>query len=319
MEKKYKPFSLTCDKNLQKLLQNWLDRLLLEQRFSHKTVVSYETDLKEFLNFLSDYLEETVTLSHLKKLTVSDFRAFLSWETNQKITRSSIARHLSSLRNFFKFLTRNNILENASISAIRSARPQKTLPKPLSVNDAKRFLEAAQNMNKKTWEAKRDVALYTLLYGCGLRISEALSLNIRDIPITEDVITITGKGNKQRIVPLLPAVKQALKKYLKINPYNTPNSPLFVGARGERMNPGVIQRNVRFIRRYLNLPDTVTPHALRHSFATHLLQAGGDLRTVQELLGHSSLSATQRYTEITLEHLQDVYQQSHPRAHIKNS
>ncbi len=319
MMTEYKPFSLTCDKKLSETLKNWLDSLLLERRLSPKTGESYQTDLTEFMTFLADYTGQTITLPLLKKLTVRDFRAFLVWKTDAAISRASIARNLSALRNFFRYLSRMGILENAAILAIRSARPPKVLPKPLSVSDAARFLDAARTMNRKAWEAKRDVALYTLLYGCGLRIDEALSLDIRDMPLNADAMTITGKGNKQRLVPLLPAVCRAIKSYLKSRPNPDPNAPLFIGARGDRLNAGVVQRNVRFIRRYLNLPDTVTPHALRHSFATHLLQGGGDLRSVQELLGHASLSATQRYTEITTEHLQDVYQHAHPRAHLKNS
>ena len=313
----YKPFNITCDKKVENQISNWLNHLLLERRSSPKTVESYETDLKEFMTFLNEYLGTTVGLSDLKKLQVSDFRSFLVWKADQKISRASIARNMSAVRHFFKYLTRNEILENTAVLAVRTAHRAKILPKPLSVEHAQQFLEAARSMNKKSWEAKRDVALYTLLYGCGLRIAEALSLNIRDFPLDTDVITITGKGNKQRIIPLLPAVRHAIKAYLKSNPFTTPDAPLFVGARGDRLNPGVVQRNVRQIRHLLNLPDSVTPHALRHSFATHLLQGGGDLRTVQELLGHSSLSATQRYTEITTEHLKDVYNHAHPRARQK--
>ena len=314
MQSEYKSFNETCAKKVIIHLNEWLDNLVLERRLSPKTGMAYETDMKEFMTFLNEYLGTTIDLSDLKKLQVSDFRAFLVWKTDQKISRASIARNMSAIRNFFKYLTRNDILENTAVLAIRSARKAKILPKPLSLTDAERFLEAAKTMNKKSWEAKRDVALYTLLYGAGLRIAEALNLNVRDFPLGNDSMIITGKGNKQRLIPLLPAVRQAVKTYLKATPYKKSDAPLFVGARGDRLNPGVVQRNVRFIRRMLNLPDTVTPHALRHSFATHLLQGGGDLRTVQELLGHSSLSATQRYTEITTEQLQEVYNHAHPRA-----
>lgn len=314
MKTEYKPISETCEKKVNDIIQSWLDNLLLERRFSVKTQESYAFDIQDFMTFLQEHLGQKVSLSDLKKLKVADFRSFLMWETEQKKSRSSIARYLSAVRSFFKYMTRMDILENTAVMAIRASRKTKVLPKPLSVVDAGRFLEAAKSMNKKSWEAKRDVALYTLLYGAGLRIAEALSLNVRDFPMNADALVITGKGNKQRIVPLLPAVHKAMKAYLKANPYVRADAPLFVGARGDRINPGVVQRNVRFIRRLLNLPDTVTPHALRHSFATHLLQGGGDLRSVQELLGHSSLSATQRYTEITTEYLQDVYRQAHPRA-----
>jgi integrase/recombinase XerC len=200
---------------------------------------------------------------------------------------------------------------------VRSAHPAKVLPKPLSVEDAGRFLDAVEHLAQEPWQGARDKAMYMLMYGCGLRIAETLSLNVGDILGAGDAFTITGKGNKQRLVPLLPIVKKTLQAYIKVHPNPKKTEPLFVGSRFDRINPGVVQRNVRVIRRYLQLPDTVTPHALRHSFATHLLQGGGDLRTVQELLGHASLSATQRYTEIDMAGLQKVYDSAHPRAKLK--
>lgn len=313
----YKPIYQTCSKKMQKILAQWQDNLVLERRLSPKTGISYETDMMEFMTFLYEYLNSEVDLSDLKKLTVTDFRAFLVWRTKHKMARSSIARGLSAVRSFFKYLTRNEILENPAIMSVRSAHPPRILPKPLSVDEAQQFLDKVSDLAKHSWEAKRDRALYILMYGCGLRITEALSLNVGDFAVQDDVMVVTGKGNKQRVVPVLPAVRDAIKKYLRVHPNNKASAPLFVGVQGERINPGVVQRNVRRIRRALNLPDTVTPHALRHSFATHLLQGGGDLRTVQELLGHSSLSATQRYTEITTEHLQGVYDSAHPRAKLK--
>lgn len=315
MTTEYKTIDETCTEKLQSIINEWQKNLLLERRLSEKTGESYHRDIKEFFTFLFEYIGNTIDIYDLKKLTVSDFRSFLVWRAELNISRSSIARAMSAVRNFFKHLMRNGILENNAIMAVRSARPRKTLPKPLSINDAGRFLDAVQKTSKKSWEAKRDTALYMLLYGCGLRIAEALSLNVEDFPLNRDTFTITGKGNKQRIIPILPAVRKAVIIYLKTRSKPSGKSPLFIGSRGDRINPGVVQRNVRSIRRYLNLPDTVTPHALRHSFATHLLQGGGDLRTVQELLGHSSLSATQRYTEISIEHLQEVYNNSHPRAY----
>lgn len=314
MNKKYKNLSEISDEKTVKVVQDWLSCLQLERRMSDKTVESYGIDIREFLSFMQEYREEKVSLFALKQMQVADFRAFLMSQTDQEKTRTSIARTMSAVRNLFRYLSRKGILENKAVLAVRVARRTKILPHPLTVSDAERFLKAAEKMNKKSWEAKRDVALYTLLYGGGLRISEALNLNVRDFPLSADAMTIMGKGNKQRLIPLLPAVVGAVKTYLRVHPYRSEESPLFIGARGERLNAGVVQRNVRAIRRVLNLPDTVTPHALRHSFATHLLQGGGDLRSVQELLGHSSLSATQRYTEITTEQLKDVYRQAHPRA-----
>lgn len=317
MTTEYKNFHQSITPSLKELIDKWQQNLTLERRLSILTAEAYLMDMKEFTSFLSDYMEKLVDIGDFKKLTVSDFRSFLVFKAGQKASRASTARCMSALRNFFKYLRRNNILENTAIMAVRSARAAKILPKPLSINDARRFLEAAVEMAREPWQGARDKALYTLMYGCGLRIAEALSLDIKDFPRSGDAFTITGKGNKQRLVPLLPAVKAAVNAYIKVHPNPDPKSPLFIGTREDRINPGVVERNVRAIRRYLNLPDTVTPHALRHSFATHLLQGGGDLRTVQELLGHASLSATQRYTEIDVEHLQEVYEHAHPRAKIK--
>ena len=315
MQTQFNPFELTTNEKVRQTLQKWQEYLVSERRLSVLTAESYLEDLKEFFTFLLDYQGKETDLKDLENLKITDFRSFLSWRAEQKISKSSIARGVSALKNFFRFLMREKLVENKAIMAIRSARPNKILPHPLSAEQAQKFLKLARTLQKEPWQGERDVALFTLMYGAGLRIAEALSLNVKDIPLNQDAMTITGKGNKQRLVPLLPAVKKAIKKYLDVHPCSTPDAPLFVGARGDRINPGVVQRNVRQIRYALNLPDTVTPHALRHSFATHLLQGGGDLRSVQELLGHSSLSATQRYTEITLQDLDRIYNKAHPRAH----
>lgn len=317
MTSEYKNFPQTVTPSVKELIDRWQAHLTMERRLSVLTAESYLMDMKEFMSFLSDYMEKLVDVGDLKKLTVSDFRSFLVFKAGQKAARASTARCLSALRNFFKYLRKIDVMENTAIMAVRSARAAKILPKPLSVDDAKRFLDAAVELAREPWQGARDKALYTLMYGCGLRIAEALSLNIGDFPRLGDAFTITGKGNKQRLVPLLPAVKLAVNAYIKVHPNPDAKAPLFIGTREDRINPGVVERNVRAIRRYLNLPDTVTPHALRHSFATHLLQGGGDLRTVQELLGHASLSATQRYTEIDTVQLQRVYEHAHPRAKIK--
>lgn len=310
----YNPFEETCDSKTLSLVNDWQNNLMLDRRLSAHTGSSYLIDMKEFMAFLHEHFSEKVTLSHLKKLTITDFRSFLVWRSNQQIARSSIARTMSALRNFFKYCTREEIFENTAILSVRTGRGAKIMPHPLSVTDAQAFLNAVQEVVKDKWQVKRDKALYMLLYGCGLRIAEALNLNVGDFPEKSDAFVITGKGNKQRLVPLLPVVNKAVSAWKEVHPLKIDSAPLFVGARGERLNPGVVQRNVRYIRRYLNLPDTVTPHALRHSFATHLLQGGGDLRTVQELLGHSSLSATQRYTQIDGARIIEVYEKAHPRA-----
>ena len=314
MQSEFNPFESTTSEKVRQTIQKWEEYLVSERRLSLLTAESYLEDLKEFFTFLLDYLGQEVDLKELENLKITDFRAFLAWRAEQKISKASIARGVSALKNFFRFLMRERILENKAIMAVRSARPNKILPHPLSAEQAQKFLKVARSMQKESWQGERDVALFTLLYGAGLRIAEALSLNIKDVPLDQEAMIITGKGNKQRLVPLLPAVRKAIQKYLEVHPCPTPDAPLFVGARGDRINPGVVQRTVRQIRCALNLPDTVTPHALRHSFATHLLQGGGDLRSVQELLGHSSLSATQRYTEITLQDLNRVYKKAHPRS-----
>ncbi len=317
MNEEYNPLSLTCDVKLRNVLEEWQNNLKLDRRLSLLTAESYLRDIKEFMHFLADYLGKSVEIADLKKLKVADFRSFLVWRTEQNVVRSSIARGMSSLRNFFKYCTRIGLFENPAIMAVHTGRGAKILPHPLTVDDARRFLDTVDEVVRDSWQIKRDKALYLLMYGCGLRIAEALSLNVGDIPLNADAFVIRGKGNKERLVPLLPIVKRAMASYMKILKNQDIGAPLFVGSRGERINPGVVQRNVRAIRRYLNLPDTVTPHALRHSFATHLLQGGGDLRTVQELLGHSSLSATQRYTEVDREQLIKVYEHAHPRAKLK--
>lgn len=317
MTQEFKPFEMTTTPKLLEKIQAWQQYLLTERRLSDLTGKSYLFDLKEFFDFLFQHIGHEIDTSDLKELKITDFRSFLTWRADQKVARSSMARSVSCLKNFFKFLVREGLVHNDAIMAVKSARVGHGLPHPLTAEDAKKFLDLAKDMAKTSWEGYRDKALYTLLYGCGLRISEALSLNVKDVINNPQVLVITGKGNKQRLVPVLPAVHHELFLYLKHHPHPMPDAPFFVGTRGDRINPGVVQRNVRFIRRAMGLPDTVTPHAFRHSFATHLLQGGGDLRTVQELLGHASLSATQRYTEITTEHLEQVYEHAHPRAHSK--
>ncbi len=318
MPEQYKDFCETTTPDVARLIDEWQNSLLSQRRLSDLTGSSYLLDMKEFMTFLFLHLGSPVAIKDLKKISVADFRSFLMWRVEHDASRSTVARGMSALRNFFRYLTRRDVLENTAIMAVKTPLKAKVLPKPLSPEDARRFLQAAKTMAKKPWEQARDEALYMLMYGCGLRIAETLSLNVGDIDLSSDAFIIRGKGNKERLVPLLPIVKKTIRTYLKICPNPTPGAPLFVGSRGERINPGVVQRNVRLIRRALGLPDTVTPHALRHSFATHILQGGADLRTVQELLGHSSLSATQRYTEVDFTGLQKVYEHAHPHAKKKD-
>lgn len=313
-----KDFVQICEKKLTNTIEDWYNWLSLERRLSQNTSQSYLIDLKEFCLFLQTDLGHILSFKDLKNLSVTDFRAFLMDQTNHDISRSSIARRMSCLRNFFRYLKKMNLVNNTAVTVIRPARPKKTLPKPLEKNDTFKLLELAMTTQKQKWMGYRDVALITLLYGCGLRISEALNLTIGEWRKMTDVLVIQGKGNKQRLVPVLPLVKTAVNRYLSHrNDSLSDASDLFIGSRGEKLNPGVVQRQIRRLRRAAGLPETVTPHALRHSFATDLLQNGADLRSVQELLGHASLSATQRYTEIDTVHLTQVYNAAHPRAKTK--
>ncbi len=315
-----KDFQQILEKKTYQALTSWYNWLTLERRLSLHTAQSYLIDLKEFFIYVCDDLKRPVTLKDLKNMSVSDFRAFLVKRTSLGLTRSSLARNMSSLRNFFKYLHKNYDIENTAVGVVRSARPAKTLPKPLGQEQTLHLLHAAYGAQKEKWQGLRDVALLTLLYGCGLRISEALDLTVGQWRGARDALIIHGKGNKERLVPVLPLVKKAMDAYLKERAFEVADkSPLFVGARGEQINAGVVQRQIRRLRRSLGLPETVTPHALRHSFATHLLEAGSDLRSVQELLGHASLSATQRYTEVDTVHLAQVYNKAHPRAHLKKA
>lgn len=293
-------------------IRRWRNWLAAERRFSAHTVDAYARDLSIFFDFLSDYQRSLPTLADLQQMEVRAFRAFLSARAGKHLERTSMARELSTLRNFYKYLSMQNVVNNSAISVISSPRLPKTLPKALDVNQTFDVLDIAGNIAKKEWQGLRDIAVFTILYGCGLRISEALSLNRGDIN-HNDFLKIKGKGNKERLVPLLPVVVEKIDAYLAACPYDIKNGePLFLGARGERLSPRIVQRTLEKIRAYLGLPDTLTPHALRHSFATHLLAEGTNLRAIQELLGHASLSTTQRYTDVQIETLQKEYHKAHP-------
>jgi integrase/recombinase XerC len=300
--------------DLTETIEAWRRWIADERRASDHTLDAYTRDLAAFLEFLADHLGGPPDLAALARLTAADFRSYLARRTGSGLAHSSTARAMSTLRNFFRFLERTGRGANPAIATVRAPRPKPPIPKPLTEGEALEVLEAAAETAGEPWMGLRDVALLTLLYGCGLRIDEALSLDAGDVP-DGDVMTVTGKGRKQRIVPLLPVVTEAIRAYLAATPFAvTRDSPLFRGARGGRLNPGVVQRRMREIRGALALPETATPHALRHSFATHLLGAGGDLRTIQELLGHASLSTTQRYTSVDSERLAAVHRAAHPRA-----
>ena len=292
----------------------WRRWLTTEKRVSEHTIRAYLTDVTQFLAFLSDHLGQPPSLNDLGNLSLTDFRAYVSRRAMTGAGASSRARGLSGVRNLFRHLDRSGILHNPAIGGLSGPKLPPAMPKPLTTKDTSDVLETATEMSDVDWIGKRDKALFTLLYGCGLRIAEALSLKCRDLP-ADDAITVTGKGQKQRLVPVLPAVSDALRDYVAACPYPMrSDDPLFLGARGGRLNPAVAARQMRQIRQLLRLPDTATPHALRHSFATHLLAGGADLRAIQELLGHSSLSSTQHYADVDVEHMLAVHRDTHPRA-----
>lgn len=294
--------------------RDFLSYLSAERRYSPKTMEAYGRDLEAFLVFMSGHLGGPLSISDLTGLRALDFRSWLAHRARQDYARTSTARALSTIRSFFRWMERNGRGANHAVATVATPRVPKSVPKPVSVNDAKEAIALADAMAGEEWIGKRDVALLTLLYGCGLRIAEALSLDLSDMP-EGDSLTVTGKGNKQRMVPVLPVVRKALKAYVAACPFeDDPDRPLFVGLRGKRMNDRTAREVMIRIRRALGLPETASPHALRHSFATHLLAEGGDLRSIQELLGHASLSTTQRYTDVDTARLMAAYRAAHPRA-----
>lgn len=308
------PIHFAVRPDLAAAIQTWRDWLSGERRASPHTLDGYARDLSAFCTFLLNHGGAEADLAALAALTPADFRAFLAARHSDGLSRSSMARLMSTLRGFFKYLDRFDLVHNPAIGAVKSPRPPKAVPKALAADEAMEALNAAGELHDEPWLAARDVALFTLLYGCGLRLGEALGLLRRDAP-QADTMVITGKGRKQRMVPVLSVVRDAIADYVGQCPYPLEAcGPLFVGARGGKLNPGVVQRQMRRLRLFLGLPETATPHALRHSFATHLLAGGGDLRTIQELLGHASLSTTQRYTKVDAARLKGVYDQAHPRA-----
>jgi integrase/recombinase XerC len=292
---------------------DWRQWLASERRVSPHTLDGYGRDLGGFLGFLGHHLGGPPGLPDLAALRPTDFRAWLADRARSGFARSSTARAVSVVRSFFRFLDRRVRGEAAAVGTMRSPKLPSAVPKALTVGEADAVVDGIGDLAAEPWIAARDTALLTLLYGAGLRIGEALGLSRGEAP-AGDTMTVTGKGRKQRLVPVLPAVRQAVARYLALCPYRLPaDGPLFVGARGGRLQAAVAQRTMQVLRGWLDLPESATPHALRHSFATHLLAGGGDLRAIQELLGHASLSTTQRYTRVDAEALLDVHRRAHPR------
>lgn len=296
------------------LYRNWLDYLSSERRFSDHTASNYGRDVLMFLAFVLDHSGGLATPKILSNFTLNDLRSFLAARKMAGLSARSMARTLSALRNFYKYLDRRENIKNSAISEIRTPKVGKTIPRPLSIDGTEKMLDNISSAAQDNWIKARDIAVVTLLYGCGLRISEALSLNRKDRPKGDSVI-IRGKGSKERVVPVLPVVVEAIGDYIARCPIALKDDdPLFIGKRGKRLGARAVQKAMERTRRALGLPESATPHALRHSFATHLLSAGGDLRTIQELLGHANLSTTQHYTDVDSEALLKIYEKAHPRA-----
>ncbi len=279
------------------------------------TVEAYGRDLRFLREFLTGHFGEEPTRGHLQALRESDLRAWLAAEAAQGRGNRTRSRHLSAVRSFYRFLARRHGISNLAPGLMGLPKASPPIPRALSPEQATALTEDVGDVSERALVQARDVALFTLLYGCGLRIAEALSLSVDEAPVAGRPLQVTGKGRKQRLVPVLPAVAEAVGSWLALHPRRGERSaPLFVGVRGERLNPGVAQRTLRHFRRLAGLPEHATPHALRHSFATHLLAGGADLRSIQDLLGHASLSTTQRYAAVDQAQLLRVWRQTHPSA-----
>ena len=298
----------------KKIVVSWGIWLENQRRLSPYTRTAYLHDLEVFLAFLSKHFGQRISLNDLENITLTDFRSFITEIQMKGLSKSSTARTISTIRSFFHYLERELAITNSHVDRIKSPKTNHYLPKALNVSDAKETLEVSKTLAKIRWVGARDSALLHLLYGCGLRISDLLQKKGDNVHFYE-TFTITGKGSKQRLVPVLPSVRDAVENYRAICPFQIKyDTPLFYGVRGKRLNPAVVQRMMRSLQVTLGLPSTATPHALRHSFGTHLLINGADLRTIQELLGHASLSTTQRYTDVDTDHLLKVHQKAHPRS-----
>ena len=309
----------------QKIVWEWVSWLEDEKRASRHTLDAYQRDIRSFFVFMAEHVGGNVLISDLSDLSAQDIRAWLAHEKEQGKSASSIARALSVVRSFFKWAQREQYFENNAIVAVRNPKQPTVVPKALSIAEITDLFKAFDSLGRDSsgrireerWVDLRDKAILMLLYGCGLRISEALDLIPSEVDraIEAGVLVIRGKGDKTRQVPMLQSVVEAIRDYRNASPYQeTDDAPMFRGARGGRLSPRMVQKRLQELRYRLGLPDSTTPHALRHSYATHLLGNGADLRAIQELLGHSALSTTQRYTDVDTEQLLRAYRAAHPRA-----
>lgn len=295
-------------------LEDWLTTIRALDAKSEATIDAYRTDVAGFLGFLSGHFGTSFGRAGLAEVSLTDMRAWMAAERRRGLGARSLARALSAVKAFYRWLSERDGFDPTPVLSVRAPKFTKPLPRPLSPEGARQMLDTVELQSTEPWIAARDTAVVTLLYGCGLRISEALGLTRGDAPLA-DSLRIRGKGDKDRIVPVLPAARDAVDRYLSLCPYEpAPTAPLFLGKRGKALNPRLVSGVMAKTRRQLGLPDTATPHAMRHSFATHLLNAGGDLRAIQDLLGHASLSTTQAYTAVDSTRLLDVYRSAHPRA-----
>ncbi len=297
----------------QQAASAYLAWLAEERRASPLTVEAYGRDIAGLLAFLAGHLGGEPGLEELRGLSQGDLRAWLAAGAAAGVGNATRARRLSAVRGLFRYLARHHGMENPAPALLGRPRARPPVPRALTVEQARGVAEDVGEVSDTAAVQARDTALFTLLYGCGLRIAEALALNVRDAA-GDGALRVLGKGSKERLVPVLPAVRQALAAWLRVHPDHRPDAPLFPGVRGGRLNAGVAQRTLRNYRRLAGLPEHATPHALRHSFATHLLAGGADLRSIQELLGHASLSTTQRYTSVEAAGLLDVWRRTHPRS-----
>lgn len=300
------------------LTRGWLDHLAHERRLSPKTLEAYGRDIRQFAAFITEHLGGEPTLADIAALKPADLRAFLGKRRRDGVGNRTLMRQLAALRSLARFGERTGKIKAAAFAATRGPRIGKSLPRPLDASAAKAVTQADTRAgeDREEWILARDAAVLALLYGCGLRISEALSLTRAQAPVSAgDTLTVLGKGAKTRMVPVLPVVVTAIAEYIALCPWRLPpDGPLFLGAKGGPLSPRIIQLAVESLRGALGLPSTATPHSLRHSFATHLLGRGGELRAIQELLGHASLSTTQIYTRIDSTRLMAAYDAAHPRA-----
>jgi len=299
---------------LTKALSDWLDHQRGLSGAAKNTLKAYQTDVLGFLAFMNQHKGEAQGLGPIAKISVTDMRSWMAHERSRGVGARSLARALSAVKSFYRWLADREDFEPTAVLSTRSPKFTKKLPRPLAEDAASAMLETVELQSMTPWIAARDQAVVTLLYGCGLRISEALALTGAQAPLPETLI-IKGKGDKDRVVPVIEAAREAVEAYRKLCPHElTPEGPLFRGARGGALNARIVQKSMEQARMQLGLPATATPHAMRHSFATHLLTAGGDLRAIQELLGHASLSTTQAYTAVDGARLMEVYDKAHPRA-----